>query len=153
MLQRHGSGDVPREWATSFQAIKEGETATVSWELERLLGREPEGFDETVRRMAKPRKLQQYHGLFEYGKFALPVNPLTFLIISTKCFKASIFTVPDATRYRQVQRQTKDFAVFNAMPTMPSRVKRCLLKASEASNQITRSTCDRFINSAPIYSK
>ncbi|KAG7006617.1 hypothetical protein G7Y79_00013g033890 [Physcia stellaris] len=58
VLQSHGPGDVPREWVTSFQAIKEGETAVVSEELERLLGREPEGFDETIRRMVKPKKLQ-----------------------------------------------------------------------------------------------
>ena len=56
--ENFGSGDGPREWATSFQAIKEGETAVVSGELERLLGRKPEGFDETVRQMVEPRMPQ-----------------------------------------------------------------------------------------------
>lgn len=51
MLGPHGPGEVPRQWATSFEAVKNGECAVVSGELGRLLGREPEGFEETVRRM------------------------------------------------------------------------------------------------------
>lgn len=55
-LQSHGPGDdVPREWATSFRAIREGETAVVSGELERLLGRRPEGFEVTLRRLVGER--------------------------------------------------------------------------------------------------
>ena len=50
-LHGHGPGDVPREWATSFEAIREGETAVVTDELQRLLGREPEGFETTARRV------------------------------------------------------------------------------------------------------
>ena len=53
MLASHGRGDVPRKWATSFAAVKAGETAVVSGELEKLLGRKPEGFEETVRAMVK----------------------------------------------------------------------------------------------------
>lgn len=51
MLGSHGPGDVPRQWATSFEAVRKGECAVVSVELGRLLGREPEGFEETVRKM------------------------------------------------------------------------------------------------------
>ena len=50
-LQSHGPGEVPRQWATSFQAIKAGETAVVTDELERLLGRKPEDFETTLRGM------------------------------------------------------------------------------------------------------
>ncbi|KAL8994024.1 MAG: hypothetical protein Q9169_005903 [Polycauliona sp. 2 TL-2023] len=50
-LQSHGPGDVPWWWATSFQAIEGGETAFVTGELEELLGREPEGFEITLRGM------------------------------------------------------------------------------------------------------
>ncbi len=53
MLASHGRDDVPRKWATSFEAVKAGETAVVSGELEKLLGRKPEGFEETVRAMVK----------------------------------------------------------------------------------------------------
>ena len=45
--------DMPRKWATSFEAVKAGETAVVSGELEKLLGRKPEGFEETVKAMVK----------------------------------------------------------------------------------------------------
>ena len=51
MLGSHGPGEVPKQWATSFEAVRSGECAVVSVELGRLLGREPEGFEETVRRM------------------------------------------------------------------------------------------------------
>ena len=52
-LQSHGPGEVPRQWATSFKAIKDGETAVVTGELERLLGRRPEDFETSIRRMIK----------------------------------------------------------------------------------------------------
>lgn len=52
-LGAHGPGEVPKQWATSFEGVKKGETAVVSTELESLLGRKPEGFGETVRAMAK----------------------------------------------------------------------------------------------------
>ena len=52
-LPLHGRDDVPRKWTTSFEAVKAGETAVVSGELEKLLGRKPEGFEETVRAMVK----------------------------------------------------------------------------------------------------
>lgn len=51
MLGSHGPGEVPKQWATSFDAVRKGEYAVASVELGRLLGREPEGFEETVRRM------------------------------------------------------------------------------------------------------
>ena len=51
MLGSHGPGEVPRQWATSFDAVKKGECAVTSVELGRLLGREPEGFETTVRAM------------------------------------------------------------------------------------------------------
>lgn len=52
-LGAHGPGEVPKQWATSFKAVKKRETAVVSLELEKLLGREPEGFEQTVRAMAR----------------------------------------------------------------------------------------------------
>ena len=51
MLGSHGPGEVPKQWATSFNAVKNGECAVASVELARLLGRQPEGFEETVRNM------------------------------------------------------------------------------------------------------
>ncbi|KAF6219648.1 hypothetical protein HO133_004117 [Letharia lupina] len=48
MLGSHGPGEVPKQWATSFDAVKKGECAVASIELGRLLGREPEGLEETV---------------------------------------------------------------------------------------------------------
>lgn len=51
MLGSHGPGEVPRQWATSFDTVKNGECAVPSVELGRLLGREPEGFEETVKEM------------------------------------------------------------------------------------------------------
>ncbi len=51
-LSAHGPGDVARDWATAFEAVRRGETAVVTGELERLLGRVPEGFEETVTALA-----------------------------------------------------------------------------------------------------
>ncbi|KAL6716507.1 hypothetical protein ACLMJK_006074 [Lecanora helva] len=50
-LGSHGPGEVPKQWSTSFEAVKLGETEVVSGELRKWLGREPEGFEETVRAM------------------------------------------------------------------------------------------------------
>ena len=52
-LGSHGPEEVPRQWATSFEAVRHGETAVVSTELGKLLGREPEGFGQTVENLAK----------------------------------------------------------------------------------------------------
>ncbi len=52
-LGSHGPGEVPRQWATSSEAVGHGETAVVSAELGKLLGREPEDFEETVKAMAR----------------------------------------------------------------------------------------------------
>ncbi len=51
LLGSHGPREVPKQWATSFDAVKKGECAVASVEMGRLLGREPEGFEETVRKM------------------------------------------------------------------------------------------------------
>ena len=51
LLGSHGPGEVPKQWATSFEAVKKGECAVLSVELRQLLGRDPEGFEETVRKM------------------------------------------------------------------------------------------------------
>ena len=52
-LGSHGPGEVPRQWATSFEAVRHGETAVVTTELGKLLGREPESFEQTVRSLIK----------------------------------------------------------------------------------------------------
>lgn len=48
MLTYHGV-DLSREWATAWQAIRNGECAVVSPVLKEILGREPEEFETTVR--------------------------------------------------------------------------------------------------------
>ena len=51
-LGSHGPGNqVPQQWATSFEALERGECAVSSTELGRLLGREPESFQETLHSM------------------------------------------------------------------------------------------------------
>ena len=51
-LGSHGPGNqVPKQWATVYEALRRGECAVTSMELGRLLGREPEGFEQTVRKM------------------------------------------------------------------------------------------------------
>ena len=50
-LGSHGHGDVPKKWATSFEAIKRGETAATSVRLEKLLGRKPESLESTITAM------------------------------------------------------------------------------------------------------
>ena len=47
-LGSHGRDDVPRKWTTTFDAVSKGETAVASDRLERLLGRKPESFEETM---------------------------------------------------------------------------------------------------------
>ncbi|KAJ5691903.1 hypothetical protein N7462_001326 [Penicillium macrosclerotiorum] len=41
--------DLSREWATAWQAIKNGETAVVSPALRDILGREPEAYETTIK--------------------------------------------------------------------------------------------------------
>lgn len=56
-LGTHGPGNqIPQQWATSFEALQRGECAVPSTELRRLLGREPEPFTETVRKMLSQSK-------------------------------------------------------------------------------------------------
>lgn len=51
-LGSHGPGNtVARDWTTVFEAIRNGETSVVNGELGRLLGRPPESFEETAKRM------------------------------------------------------------------------------------------------------
>ncbi|KAK4935230.1 hypothetical protein LTR10_023692 [Elasticomyces elasticus] len=52
-LGSHGPGgnQVARDWTTVFEAIRNGETSVVNGELERLLGRPPESFETTVKKM------------------------------------------------------------------------------------------------------
>lgn len=51
MLSSHGPGEVPKQWATLLDAVKKGKGAVASVELGRLLEREPEGFEETLKKM------------------------------------------------------------------------------------------------------
>ena len=53
VLRPLGPREVPKLWATSFDAVKKGECDVASVELGRLLGREPERFDETVKKMTR----------------------------------------------------------------------------------------------------
>lgn len=50
-LASHGPSEVPKQWATSFEAIRRGETAVVTGELEKLLGRRPEHIETTLKSM------------------------------------------------------------------------------------------------------
>lgn len=48
VLAVFGSEEKARTWTTAWDAIRAGETAVVSPELERILGRKPEEFDVTI---------------------------------------------------------------------------------------------------------
>ncbi|TDZ41420.1 Quinone oxidoreductase 2 [Colletotrichum trifolii] len=48
---RFGSQDKARTWATAWDAIAAGETAVVTEHLRDMIGREPEDFETTVRRL------------------------------------------------------------------------------------------------------
>lgn len=48
----YGGGDVAAVWATAFEAIRRGEAAVVSPLLAQILGREPEGFEQTIAGLA-----------------------------------------------------------------------------------------------------
>jgi hypothetical protein len=50
VLAKFGKRELARTWATAWEAIRAGETAVVTPELGRILGREPEAFDVAVRR-------------------------------------------------------------------------------------------------------
>ena len=45
------STELDRLWATAFEGIRHGEAATVTGHLKKLLGREPEDFETTIRGM------------------------------------------------------------------------------------------------------
>jgi uncharacterized protein YbjT (DUF2867 family) len=53
---RYVDGTMARGWATAWEAIRKGETAVPSSLLGKLLGREPEAFDVTIRELVKGRK-------------------------------------------------------------------------------------------------
>jgi hypothetical protein len=46
------AGDMKKRWATAYDALRRGEGAVVTDHLRRLLGREPEGFETTIKNMA-----------------------------------------------------------------------------------------------------
>ncbi|MBE3049554.1 hypothetical protein IMZ48_45070, partial [Candidatus Bathyarchaeota archaeon] len=48
----YGGGEWAPIWATAFEGVKDGEAAVVTRHLGEILGREPEGFETTVRNMA-----------------------------------------------------------------------------------------------------
>ena len=50
VLEKFGSEELGRTWATAFEAIRSGETAAVTGDLEAVLGRTPEEFDVTARK-------------------------------------------------------------------------------------------------------
>ncbi|KAJ5594657.1 uncharacterized protein N7459_000865 [Penicillium hispanicum] len=43
--------ELSREWATAWEAIRRGETAAVSPAIREILGREPEGYETTIRKL------------------------------------------------------------------------------------------------------
>ncbi|KAL6877152.1 NAD(P)-binding protein [Trichoderma novae-zelandiae] len=51
VLEHFGSEELARTWATSWEAIRDGETAHVSPTLGELLGRRPEDLDVTVKNL------------------------------------------------------------------------------------------------------
>ncbi|GJC84889.1 NmrA-like family protein [Colletotrichum tofieldiae] len=51
VLSRFGSQDKARTWATAWEAISAGETAVVTDTLKEIIGREPEEFDVTIKRL------------------------------------------------------------------------------------------------------
>jgi hypothetical protein len=57
-LSPYWEGDVPRKWATSFEAVKRSEAAVTSVRLEELLGRKPENFEATA-----TATIQKLHGM------------------------------------------------------------------------------------------
>lgn len=48
-----GSPELARTWATAWEAIRAGETAVVRGTLGEVLGREPEGFEETIGKLVR----------------------------------------------------------------------------------------------------
>ncbi|GAA5948863.1 hypothetical protein JCM21900_003452 [Sporobolomyces salmonicolor] len=49
----YGAGQWATKWATAFQAIRDGATATVTDDMRKILGREPEDFETTAMNLAK----------------------------------------------------------------------------------------------------
>jgi hypothetical protein len=50
-LHTYHGVDLSREWATAWEAIKNGETAVISPALGEILGREPERYEDTIREL------------------------------------------------------------------------------------------------------
>lgn len=51
VLERFRTEEKARGWATAWEAIQAGEAAVVSTELGEILGRQPDEFDDVIRRM------------------------------------------------------------------------------------------------------
>ncbi|KAG8157108.1 hypothetical protein KVR01_013098 [Diaporthe batatas] len=49
VLRVFGSEDKCRSWATAWEGIKDGEAALVTGDLEEILGRKPQGYEETIK--------------------------------------------------------------------------------------------------------
>ncbi|WQF87072.1 Putative NmrA-like domain, NAD(P)-binding domain superfamily [Colletotrichum destructivum] len=55
VLARFGSREKARTWATAWEAIAKGETAVVTDTLREVIGRHPEEFDVTIKRLGQAR--------------------------------------------------------------------------------------------------
>lgn len=55
VLARFGSREKARTWATAWEAIAKGETAVVTDTLREVIGRDPEEFDVTIKRLGQAR--------------------------------------------------------------------------------------------------
>lgn len=51
VLEVFGGEERARSWATAWRAIKEGETARVTKDIDGLLGRQPEAYEQTIQNM------------------------------------------------------------------------------------------------------
>lgn len=51
--------NLAREWATAWDAIRRGETAVVTPLLREILGREPEDYETTIRRLVREVRTQE----------------------------------------------------------------------------------------------
>ncbi|KAK6215786.1 hypothetical protein QIS74_08805 [Colletotrichum tabaci] len=55
VLARFGSREKAKTWATAWEAIAKGETAVVTDTLREVIGRDPEEFDVTIKRLGQAR--------------------------------------------------------------------------------------------------
>ncbi|KAG8526289.1 uncharacterized protein KY384_000282 [Bacidia gigantensis] len=52
-LAPYAAKDAPRKWASTFEAIKRGEAAETSTRLEKILGRQPEDYETTIKNLVR----------------------------------------------------------------------------------------------------